>query len=267
MESQTQLLNYSFTFLFCPLSLLSIYYYPLSRLRQLYFSPFSTFHILLPSLPVTSAVLLLFFYFPYTTTLSSVYVSCTSPVSLLSIYYYALPGYISYTSPLSVLSIYYYPLSRLRQLYFSPFLYFPYTTTLSPGYVSCTSPLSLLSIYYYPLPRLRQLYFSPFCTFHILLPSLPVTSAVLLPFLYFPYSTTLSPGYVSCTSPLSLLSIYYYPLSQLRQLYSSPFCTFHMGPSIKYVRKWGGGGGGFKSPIHFHCVLHAKRGGGGPDSM
>ena len=23
------------------------------------------------------------------------------------------------------------------------------------------------------------------------------------------------------------------------------------------------GGGGFKSPIHFHCVLHAKRGGGG----
>ena len=27
------------------------------------------------------------------------------------------------------------------------------------------------------------------------------------------------------------------------------------------------GGGGFKSPIHFHCVLHAKRGGGGPDSM
>ena len=30
----------------------------------------------------------------------------------------------------------------------------------------------------------------------------------------------------------------------------------------------GGGGGGVKSPIHFHCVLHAKRGGGGgPDSM
>ena len=27
------------------------------------------------------------------------------------------------------------------------------------------------------------------------------------------------------------------------------------------------GGGGFNSPIHFHCVLHAKRGGGGPDSM
>ena len=27
------------------------------------------------------------------------------------------------------------------------------------------------------------------------------------------------------------------------------------------------GGGAFKSSIHFHCVLHAKRGGGGPDSM
>ena len=27
------------------------------------------------------------------------------------------------------------------------------------------------------------------------------------------------------------------------------------------------GGGGVKSPIHFQCVLHAKRGGGGPDSM
>ena len=29
------------------------------------------------------------------------------------------------------------------------------------------------------------------------------------------------------------------------------------------------GGGGVKSPmyIHFRCVLHAKRGGGGPDSM
>ena len=24
----------------------------------------------------------------------------------------------------------------------------------------------------------------------------------------------------------------------------------------------GGGGGGVKLPIHFHCVLHAKRGGG-----
>ena len=27
------------------------------------------------------------------------------------------------------------------------------------------------------------------------------------------------------------------------------------------------GGVGFKSLIHFHCVLHAKRGGGGPGSM
>ena len=27
------------------------------------------------------------------------------------------------------------------------------------------------------------------------------------------------------------------------------------------------GGRGFESPIHFYCVLHAKRGGGGPDSM
>ena len=25
--------------------------------------------------------------------------------------------------------------------------------------------------------------------------------------------------------------------------------------------------GGVKSPIHFHCVLHAEMGGGGPDSM
>ena len=33
------------------------------------------------------------------------------------------------------------------------------------------------------------------------------------------------------------------------------------------VRTHLGGEGGFKSPIHFHCVLHAKRGGGGPDSM
>ena len=29
----------------------------------------------------------------------------------------------------------------------------------------------------------------------------------------------------------------------------------------------GGRGGWVKSPIHFHCVLHAKRGQGGPDSM
>ena len=27
------------------------------------------------------------------------------------------------------------------------------------------------------------------------------------------------------------------------------------------------GGRGSKPPIHFHCVLHAKRGKGGPDSM
>ena len=29
----------------------------------------------------------------------------------------------------------------------------------------------------------------------------------------------------------------------------------------------GGRGGGVKSPIHFHCVLHAKRGEGGPNIM
>ena len=28
-----------------------------------------------------------------------------------------------------------------------------------------------------------------------------------------------------------------------------------------------GGLGGVKPPIHFHCILHAKRRGGGPDSM
>ena len=33
------------------------------------------------------------------------------------------------------------------------------------------------------------------------------------------------------------------------------------------VRTHLGGEGGFKSPIHFYCVLHANRGGGGPDSM
>ena len=32
-------------------------------------------------------------------------------------------------------------------------------------------------------------------------------------------------------------------------------------PLITYGR------GGVKFQIHFHCVLHAKRGGGGPDSM
>ena len=36
-------------------------------------------------------------------------------------------------------------------------------------------------------------------------------------------------------------------------------------PLITYAPR--GGGGGVKSPIHFHCVLHAKRGGGGLDSM
>ena len=28
-----------------------------------------------------------------------------------------------------------------------------------------------------------------------------------------------------------------------------------------------GRGGGVKRLIHFHCILHAKKGGGGPDSM
>ena len=35
-------------------------------------------------------------------------------------------------------------------------------------------------------------------------------------------------------------------------------------PLITYAPR---GRGGVKAPIHFHCVLHAKRGGGGPDSM
>ena len=38
-----------------------------------------------------------------------------------------------------------------------------------------------------------------------------------------------------------------------------PFGAFHS------LRTQVGGGEG--SPIHFHCLLHAKRGGGGPDSM
>ena len=38
------------------------------------------------------------------------------------------------------------------------------------------------------------------------------------------------------------------------------------GPSINYVRTHLGGGG-VKPPIHLYCVLHAKRGGGGPNSM
>ena len=37
--------------------------------------------------------------------------------------------------------------------------------------------------------------------------------------------------------------------------------TFHL------VRTHLGGGGGVKSPIHLHCVLHAKRGEGDPDSI
>ena len=37
-----------------------------------------------------------------------------------------------------------------------------------------------------------------------------------------------------------------------------PFSTYAPG---------GGGGGGLKPPIHFHCVLHAKRGWVGSDSM
>ena len=39
-------------------------------------------------------------------------------------------------------------------------------------------------------------------------------------------------------------------------------------PLIMYAPK--GRGGGSKSSLHFHCVLHAKgkkKGGGGPDSM
>ena len=36
-------------------------------------------------------------------------------------------------------------------------------------------------------------------------------------------------------------------------------------PLITYAAR--GRGRGVKSPIHFHCVLHAKRGGGDPDSM
>ena len=44
------------------------------------------------------------------------------------------------------------------------------------------------------------------------------------------------------------------------------FLLFERGlPFSTYAPR--GGGGGFKSPIHFLCVLHAKRGGGGPDSM
>ena len=39
-----------------------------------------------------------------------------------------------------------------------------------------------------------------------------------------------------------------------------------MGPSINYVRTKGEGGG-VEPLIHFYCVLHAKRGGGGPNSM
>ena len=35
-------------------------------------------------------------------------------------------------------------------------------------------------------------------------------------------------------------------------------------PLITYALK---GGGGLKPPIHFHRVLHAKRGWVGPDSM
>ena len=37
-------------------------------------------------------------------------------------------------------------------------------------------------------------------------------------------------------------------------------------PFSTYAPK-GGGGGGVKPPIHFHYVLHAKRGWVGPDSM
>ena len=39
--------------------------------------------------------------------------------------------------------------------------------------------------------------------------------------------------------------------------------AFHLVRIRTHLR----GGGGVKSPIHFHCVLHAKRGRGGPESM
>ena len=38
-------------------------------------------------------------------------------------------------------------------------------------------------------------------------------------------------------------------------------CTLAMG--LAYDRGGGGGGGGVERPIHFHCILHAKRRGGG----
>ena len=38
-------------------------------------------------------------------------------------------------------------------------------------------------------------------------------------------------------------------------------------PLITYAHRGRGGGGGVKPPIHFYCVLHAKRGGGGANSM
>ena len=43
------------------------------------------------------------------------------------------------------------------------------------------------------------------------------------------------------------------------------FCNWLRGlPLITYAPR---GRGGVKPPIHFYCVLHAKRGGGGPESM
>ena len=40
--------------------------------------------------------------------------------------------------------------------------------------------------------------------------------------------------------------------------------TDHMGAfHLVHMHRGGGGGEGFKPPIHFHCVLHAKRGRGG----
>ena len=49
----------------------------------------------------------------------------------------------------------------------------------------------------------------------------------------------------------------------ITNLYKS-FMTIRGLPLITYAPRERGG---VKSPIHFHCVLHAKRGGGGPNSM
>ena len=41
----------------------------------------------------------------------------------------------------------------------------------------------------------------------------------------------------------------------------------HMVRGLPFSMYASRGSGGVKSPLHFHCVLHAKMGGGGPDSM